>query len=151
MRFRHWPIGFWQLLSDSAIPATIAIIQDKGRNPNSFVEICQNRWNPAILARSRPVGRDLAVLARSGRPTVLGWFVRPAGRNPAFLARIRSSESGVTGFWRRWPDSGNIDRMLSDFSTGKISMMVDCLKWRSTVSFNRGWMRLTSSENDLRF
>jgi hypothetical protein len=26
------------------------------------------------------------------------------------------------------PDSGDIDRMLSDFGTGKILMMVDCLK-----------------------
>jgi hypothetical protein len=37
-------------------------------------------------------------------------------------------ESGLTKFRRRWPDSSDIDRMLSDFGTGKISVMVDYLK-----------------------
>jgi hypothetical protein len=75
------------------------------------------------------------------------YFLTRSGQMPG----IRSLEFGLTGFQRRWPDSGDNDRMLSDFSTSKISVIVDCLKWRLTVSFNRGRMRLASSENDLRF
>jgi hypothetical protein len=36
-----------------------------------------------------------------------------------------SSQAEIRPVWS--PDSGNIDRMLSDFGIGKISMMVDCL------------------------
>jgi len=51
--------------------------------------------NPAVLARSRPVGRDPAVLARKFQ------LVGGSGQ----MARIRSPESGLTGFRQRWPDS----------------------------------------------
>jgi hypothetical protein len=36
-------------------------------------------------------------------------------------------ESGLTGFRRRWPDSGDINRILSDSDTGNISMVAGCL------------------------
>jgi hypothetical protein len=38
-----------------------------------------------------------------------------------------SPEFELTGFWQRWPDFGNINRMLSDSNTGNISMVVGCL------------------------
>jgi hypothetical protein len=43
----------------------------------------------------------------------------PDGRNT--VARIQTDRIPS-------PDSDDIDRVLSDFGTGKISVMVDCLK-----------------------
>jgi len=53
-------------------------------------------------------------------------------RNPASRqgsGRIWPDLSGQpAGIRPFWPDSSDIDRMLSNFGTGKISVMVDCLK-----------------------
>lgn len=153
--------GFRPLLPNSVIPATITRIQDKCRNPNSFVGIWVGRNLPESLesgrsGQIRQACRNPAVLARSGQPVRILQFW-PADRNPTVLARFRlDGQNTVARIWADrfrwwWPDSGDIARMLSNFGTGKISVMVDYLKWRSTVSFNRGRMRLAILENDLRF
>jgi hypothetical protein len=61
--------------------------------------------------------------------------VRPAGRSGwDVLARFQldgwNTTSLIAKIWVDWiplPDFGNIDKILSDFGTGKISVMVDCL------------------------
>jgi hypothetical protein len=58
----------------------------------------------------------------------LGW------PDPGESGQILAQNGQTPAYWPesgrscRNPDSGDIDRMLSDFGTGKISMMVDCLK-----------------------
>jgi hypothetical protein len=57
-----------------------------------------------------------------------------------FWSGCSSQSAGIQPFWleyvqfgRRnlgWSDSGNIDQMLSDFGTGKISVMVDYLNMK---------------------
>jgi hypothetical protein len=49
--------------------------------------------------------------------------IRPVWPEPARLV----AGIWLTGFRRRWPDSGDINRMLSDSDTGNISMVVGYL------------------------
>jgi hypothetical protein len=133
-RFHYWPIGFRLLLPNSGesgwIPAKVTGFRPK------LLESCQNHWNPAVLARSELVGRDPAVLVGIFWPDPAG---RESGqiRNTAVPARWLEYDHNS----RRnlgWPDfgedgripsldSGDIDWMLSDFDTDKISVIDDCL------------------------
>jgi hypothetical protein len=104
-----------------------------------LAKICQNHWNPVVLAKSWPVGRDPAILGgifwpdpagSSGRDILarsgLSGQIRLAGWNPAVLARW--SECDQFGRLNLGlPDSGDNDLILSDFGTSKISVVVDCL------------------------
>jgi hypothetical protein len=82
-RFCHWSTRFRTLLPNSAIPATIARIQDKGWNPNSFVEI----W----------VGRIPTKVAGFRLKVTGFWPKLPDSGILAVLAGLP--------FWLRWPNS----------------------------------------------
>jgi hypothetical protein len=112
-------------------------------------ETCQNRWNPA----NRPGSGSSGQIPASRQGSCRSGQIRPVGRDPTFLARFGQSvgirpfwpyPAGILSFWPDGrnmtilvvgirtdqiplPDSDDIDRMLSNFSTGKISVMVDCL------------------------
>jgi hypothetical protein len=65
------------------------------------------------------------------------------------LRLFRCKMVSVVKWFQKSHFSGrDIDRTLSDFGTGKISVMVECLKWRSNASGVFGkWFTLFKSVN----